>query len=77
MRVNALFDVLLDARRLAAADPDLVEEIDGYLARLSQGEVSSGVHVLFLPTGPLQEAALDGGWGDEFLELADRYDAAG
>ena len=67
---------MLDARRLTADDPDLVAEIDGYLARLSRGEVPSGLNGLFLPTGPLQEAALDGGWGDEFLELANRYDAA-
>jgi hypothetical protein len=31
---------------------------------------------LFLPTGPLQETAISSGWGDEFLELADRADAA-
>jgi hypothetical protein len=32
--------------------------------------------VLFLPTGPIQEVSLSSGWGDEFLQLAERYDAA-
>jgi hypothetical protein len=32
--------------------------------------------VLFAPTGPLQEVAISSGWGDRFLALATRYDAA-
>ena len=32
--------------------------------------------VLFLPTGPIQEVSLSSGWGDEFVALADRFDAA-
>jgi hypothetical protein len=32
--------------------------------------------VLFLPTGPVQEVSLSGGWGDEFVALADRFDTA-
>ena len=27
-------------------------------------------------TGPIQEVALSSGWGDAFLDLADRFDAA-
>ena len=34
-----------------------------------------GICGLFLPTGPMQELALAEGWGDAFLELADRVDA--
>lgn len=32
--------------------------------------------VLFAPTGPLQEVAISSGWGDHFLILANRFDAA-
>jgi hypothetical protein len=31
---------------------------------------------LFAPTGPIQEVSLSSGWGDMFLELAKRMDAA-
>ncbi|MEI8282413.1 MAG: hypothetical protein WCG75_08415, partial [Armatimonadota bacterium] len=30
----------------------------------------------FLPTGPLQEVSISSGWGDEFIDLANRFDAA-
>ena len=32
--------------------------------------------VLFAPTGPLQEVSLSSGWGDPFLNAAERYDHA-
>ncbi|MGW1062115.1 hypothetical protein [Micromonospora rubida] len=32
--------------------------------------------VLFAPTGPVQEVSLSSGWAEEFLVLADRFDAA-
>lgn len=34
------------------------------------------LYALFVPTGPLQEISIDNGWGDSFIELANRYDAA-
>lgn len=70
--MDSLLDVLLDARSLAAGDPDLVAEIDGYLGRLRENPSVGG---LFLPTGHLQDHAIDAGRGDEFLAVADRYDA--
>jgi|GEM_PF-1658829 len=51
-------------------------EIDAVLRALRAGRVPGGLGVFFLPTGPLQEASLDGGWGDAFVALADRFDAA-
>ncbi|MBW3570138.1 MAG: hypothetical protein KY467_03425 [Gemmatimonadetes bacterium] len=36
----------------------------------------AAISVLFLPTGPLQETALRSGWGDDFVALARRCDAA-
>lgn len=50
-------------------------EIGGIIDRLRQG-VPANTELYFLPTGPLQELSLSSGWGDEFIELANRYDAA-
>jgi hypothetical protein len=36
----------------------------------------AAISFLILPTGPLQELSLDSGWGDEFVALAARIDAA-
>ena len=55
---------------------EAVAEIDAVLDALRGGRVPAGLGVYFLPTGPLQEASLDGGWGDAFLELARRFDRA-
>ena len=51
-------------------------EIDGVLASLRAGTITRGASFLFLPTGPLQEESLTSGWGDEFVDLANRFDAA-
>ncbi len=32
--------------------------------------------LLYAPTASLQDTAIDNGWGQEFLLLAERYDAA-
>jgi hypothetical protein len=32
--------------------------------------------VLFAPTGPIQEVSVSSGWGEAFLELAERFDRA-
>ena len=57
---------------------DALEEIDAVLARLRSAEshVPAYSSILFAPTGPIQEVSLSSGWGDEFIALADRYDAA-
>jgi hypothetical protein len=34
------------------------------------------VAIVFAPTGPMQEVSLSRGWGQEFLTLAERFDAA-
>jgi hypothetical protein len=48
------------------------------LSQLKAGEFPSAdsLRVLFLPTGPIQEVSVSSGWGDAFLELANRFDAA-
>jgi hypothetical protein len=63
-----------------AAD-ELRAEVARLLARAESGEPLADserglARYLFLPTGPLQETAISSGWGDEFLGLADRADAA-
>jgi hypothetical protein len=87
--VDTLLDVMLEARRLVALpDNDFswssfidqetaLEELDDCIAHLREGdEWAAGMTVLFLPTGPLQEVSLSSGWGDEFIALATRFDAA-
>ena len=53
-------------------------EVDGILSQLRSGKIPyrPKMSVLFAPTGPIQEVSLSSGWGQPFLELADRFDAA-
>lgn len=55
-----------------------LREIDGVIEHLQADNLPprSDFTVLFLPTGPIQEVSLSSGWGDEFLKLAERFDAA-
>jgi hypothetical protein len=59
-------------------DDDALEEIDRILAELRAGAPLDRLtmRVLFAPTGPIQEVAISSGWGNRFLTLADRFDAA-
>jgi hypothetical protein len=85
-----LRNVLLDARSLLARPGDnfdwstwadaeaALREVDGLIAVLDSDRLPSrlAVSVLFAPTGPIQEVSISSGWGDEFLALASRCDAA-
>lgn len=51
-------------------------EMDQVLGHLREGKVAAVSAIYFLPTGPLQEVSISSGWGDEFVALADRFDAA-
>jgi hypothetical protein len=54
-----------------------LSEIDELVAEVqARGKVPFMLRVLFAPTGPIQEVSLSSGWGDEFIALADRFDAA-
>jgi len=59
-------------------DAAALREVDNLIARMESGNLPSRseLTVLFLPTGPIQEVSVSSGWGDEFLNLADRFDAA-
>jgi hypothetical protein len=53
-------------------------EADALIATLEAGRLPSRltVSVLFAPTGPIQEVSISSGWGEEFMALAARCDAA-
>jgi hypothetical protein len=54
-----------------------LREIDALIALVSKGAVPDRrqLAVLFAPTGPIQEISISSGWGETFLELAERLDA--
>ena len=55
-----------------------LKEIDSLIASIRDRALSDPKQFvwLFAPTGPIQEVSLSSGWGDMFLELAKRIDAA-
>jgi hypothetical protein len=63
-------------------EPDeLRSAIQSFLASADGGlpldeEGRGHLRVLFAPTGALQETSLSSGWGEEFVELAARFDDA-
>lgn len=88
--MNDLLSVFLRARE-AIARPDndffwsswrgashALEELDEIIATLRAGDMPDRqqMRVLFAPTGPIQEVSISSGWGDEFMVLADAFDAA-
>lgn len=89
-RRHELIAVFEEARRLALlpdndfswsgwSDADeAVAAIERVLDRLRQNVTINNISmgIFFLPTGPLQELSISSGWGDEFIALADRFDAA-
>lgn len=85
-----LVDLLLEARTLVT-QPDnsflysswldsghAASEIDGILTELASDRElpERALASILLPTGPMQELAIESGWGDEFVDLATRIDAA-
>jgi hypothetical protein len=89
-QVTTFVSILEEARALLAADDndfswsswrdrdDALDEIDTILSELRSGILPSvlALNVLFAPTGPIQEVSLSSGWGDAYIELAKRFDAA-
>jgi hypothetical protein len=85
-----LIDALREAREfLARPDNDFawsswengaaaLSEIDNLIARIEQGHLPKrlDLDVLFTATGPIQEVSVSSGWGDDFLQVARRYDMA-
>jgi hypothetical protein len=90
MHCGELIAVIEEAKALASLPgndfswsswPDegaALTELDAILNQLGKGELPdlADLSVLFAPTGPLQEVSLSSGWGQQFLLLASRFDAA-
>jgi len=88
--IPALLDILSEVRTfLARPENDFgwsswedaeaaLEEVDGLIASLRAGDLPDTLtmHVLFTVAGPIQEVSLNSGWGNRFLELAERFDEA-
>jgi hypothetical protein len=89
--VAEMIDILEQVRRLVSQTDDspwstrtlssVLRTLDKQLACLvSKGRVRwwgrRKLESLFAPTGDLQEVSIAGGWGDEFLALSARFDAA-
>lgn len=89
-KLSKLTFVFEDTRRLLDAESndfvwsswqdraDALREIDEILSALHDGVMPNALtlQVLFAPTGPIQEVSLSSGWGNDFLELARRFDDA-
>jgi hypothetical protein len=83
--LQKLITVLREARALLARESNdfswsswkdqdqAIAEIDSIIAALENGSIPE-IGFLFAPTGPIQEVSLSSGWGNEFLELAERFD---
>ena len=56
---------------------EALREVDGFISRIEGGDMPGqmDLKLLFAPTGSIQEVAVSSGWGGEFLELAERFDA--
>ena len=73
--IQQMLAVLRETQLRVRDDLELQAEIAFDIAQLEDEVPVRGISGLFLPTGPLQELALSAGWGDAFLQLADRADA--
>lgn len=86
--ITALLDIFSEVRTLLSRPENdfdwsswedetaALEEIDGLIANLRAGAPPDlhTMRILFAPTGPMQEVSLSSGWGNRFLELAERFD---
>jgi hypothetical protein len=85
-----LLDVLQEVRALLAlpsndfawsswADAEAaLAELDDFIAYIENGQkfASLDLSVLFAATGPICEVSVSSGWGDEYCEVAARFDGA-
>ncbi|HEV8505903.1 MAG TPA: hypothetical protein VGQ53_10900 [Chitinophagaceae bacterium] len=54
----------------------LRDELEAYILELQAGNATSmeKIKTLLLPTGALQEHSISNRWGDEFLDLSEKFD---
>ena len=62
------FDTILEARAE-------LERLRGRCVGTLDRDVWGDLFIWFMPTGSMQEIALESGWHDEYMELAARFDA--
>lgn len=57
---------------------EALEYIDSSIEALTRqdGSVLDDLKILFAPTGSLQEISIRSGWGNEFIEISSKFDAA-
>ncbi len=59
---------------------DTIEELLEELEKIKIGvrsqnpEAIEDLKTLFAPTGSFQEMSIDNGWGDEYIELSEKFD---
>jgi hypothetical protein len=55
---------------------EALAELSTHISTLDAGKLPPklDLEVLFAPTGPIQEVSVSSGWGNEFLELAGRFE---
>ena len=87
---HELVEVLRETRDLLAratnefvwshwdSSADALREFDALLEQIESGDTThrSELELLFAPTGSIQEVSISSGWGEEFLAVSERFDAA-
>jgi hypothetical protein len=80
--ISVLEEILVYLRRSESSDysntsvEEMIEKLETELAKAigSQPVDAESLGFLFAPTGPIQETAIDNGWGDEYLRISDVVD---
>jgi hypothetical protein len=55
---------------------EIILELESVIAKTKNSNSFDAKHLslLFAPTGPIQDTAIDNGWGDEFLRISEIVD---
>jgi hypothetical protein len=85
--IKELIEIMKKLKAKITDDSDMVwtgyetsnqlrDELEVYINELQAGNTSSveKIRSLLLPTGTLQEHSVSNGWGDEFLDLSEKFD---
>ena len=56
---------------------EVIKTVDTHITRLSESNISkiNELIVLFLPTSDFQEISISNGWGEEYIEIAKKFDS--
>ena len=67
--LHKTIDYLKDSNESTFADQtpkELIAEINNCIKQNNKQKIN----ILFMPTAPLQDTAIDNGWGDEYCKIA-------